>query len=315
MDSGIYMIYCTENNKPYIGKAENLDERKLQHFSHLKIGNHPCVEMQDDFNKYGEEAFRFSILERCDESKLDHLEDYYILSYNAISHGYNQKRGNVISLTEDSFSSENSQKNTWDIVLEKFDLGEENPLCKVLCLQMYIYELNQIYNQNKTYGNYLNYIIGDKTKFHILKNNLSGSEFIEVDKKNISKVYDKYIIYITRPIVTCDYYEYRSKNIKILYDDILEVMEDVLFNNMKVNDAVKENTLKILYTLELPSENLNNQDDVYEVNTLCELLFSLTSDKRVRNVLQLGLMTIESNIKLDINTVLNTNLLKEKDEF
>lgn len=36
MNSGIYMIYCTENNKPYIGKAENLDDRKLQHFSHLK---------------------------------------------------------------------------------------------------------------------------------------------------------------------------------------------------------------------------------------------------------------------------------------
>ena len=82
--TGIYCIENKINGKKYIGKATDLLSRERQHFSKLSVGNHPCMEMQQDYNTYGASAFVFCILEECNEEKLKHLEDYYILSNHSI---------------------------------------------------------------------------------------------------------------------------------------------------------------------------------------------------------------------------------------
>ena len=170
MESGIYRILCIKNNKPYIGKSEDVQKRKEEHFNKLRNGNHPCKELQDDFNTYGEDAFDFSVLEECDQEKLNHLEDYYILSCNAISHGYNSKRGDVLSLSENDFNDEN------DTEVLSIEKDFENARTEInerpfdyMCLQTYIYELNNIYNQEKTIDYYLDYIIADEINFMSMK--------------------------------------------------------------------------------------------------------------------------------------------------
>ena len=109
--TGIYMILCKANDKKYIGRATDIESRKIQHFSRLKVGNHPCMEMQQDYNTYGASAFVFCILEECNEEKLKHLEDYYILSNHSIEFGYNNKRGDVLSMSSDDFQTK--QKPDW----------------------------------------------------------------------------------------------------------------------------------------------------------------------------------------------------------
>ena len=59
----IYSIINLKTNKFYIGSSFNVNNRKAEHFSRLKKGNHPNKHLQNSFNIYGENAFEFCILE------------------------------------------------------------------------------------------------------------------------------------------------------------------------------------------------------------------------------------------------------------
>lgn len=72
---GIYQIRCTVNNKIYIGLSTNLYNRSREH-QYKKEHN---VELQNDMDKYGRDAFTLTVLETTeDESELDKLEQMYI---------------------------------------------------------------------------------------------------------------------------------------------------------------------------------------------------------------------------------------------
>ena len=73
MTSGIYKIYCKSEDKSYIGKSINIEERWKQHLYELKKGNHINNKLQKVFNKYGKDNFEFSILKEID--------DYYEITY------------------------------------------------------------------------------------------------------------------------------------------------------------------------------------------------------------------------------------------
>jgi len=60
---GIYRIINQSTGKSYIGQSINLRKRKIQHFSNLKCGKHENDYLQKGYNKYGLDAFTFSILE------------------------------------------------------------------------------------------------------------------------------------------------------------------------------------------------------------------------------------------------------------
>ena len=192
MKSGIYIIYCLTNGKAYIGQAKDLEKRKATHLSHLRTGNHPCMELQHDFNEYGECDFKFDVLEECEEEKLNHLEDYYILKYNAIDNGYNSKRGNVLSLDASDFGNDKTD----DTRFKEFCEGFNNTTDWVFSLQVYVKLLNIVGNFDKTWKDYIDYIIDDNTDIYVYKNTLNGLVTEKVSKDNINKVYDKYMIYI-----------------------------------------------------------------------------------------------------------------------
>lgn len=87
---GIYCIINKINGKRYIGSTHDLEKRKKTHFKYLVMGKHSVVNLQDDYNKWGREAFKFEILEILDdENDLIFQENYWIASFNSITTGYN----------------------------------------------------------------------------------------------------------------------------------------------------------------------------------------------------------------------------------
>ncbi len=65
-ETGVYVIKNLLNGKRYIGSASlSFHKRWRVHKSRLRLGNHPNDHLQKSWNKNGEDAFEFSVLERC----------------------------------------------------------------------------------------------------------------------------------------------------------------------------------------------------------------------------------------------------------
>lgn len=93
MTSGIYKITCVANGKVYIGQAIDLDRRRRNHLSKLRTKHHSNEHLQRAFDKYGENNFKFEIIELCAEEELTKREDFYISHFNSMDdhHGFNQR--------------------------------------------------------------------------------------------------------------------------------------------------------------------------------------------------------------------------------
>jgi hypothetical protein len=78
MPSGIYKITHLGSGKSYIGSSNNLRLREQQHFSSLRLGYHRNRYLQRAFDKYGEDDFKFEIIEYCPVEQLVMREQYWI---------------------------------------------------------------------------------------------------------------------------------------------------------------------------------------------------------------------------------------------
>lgn len=87
--SGIYAIQCKVNGKYRIGHASDIPKRWSQYLSELRGNYSSITEMQNDYDLYGEDAFLFSVLERCPKYLYKEKENYYIIKFDAINFGYN----------------------------------------------------------------------------------------------------------------------------------------------------------------------------------------------------------------------------------
>ena len=90
--TGIYKIVNTVNGHMYVGSATNIKVRWRKHKSDLKRSNHHSQKLQRAWNKYGEEAFEFSVIEECEPIKEIILgrEQFWIDYYKACdNHNYN----------------------------------------------------------------------------------------------------------------------------------------------------------------------------------------------------------------------------------
>src|SRR6476469_2853915 len=76
--SGIYRITCTSNGRIYIGSAVNLRGRWRVHSHHLRHDTHHSITLQRAWNKYGEEAFAFDVLELVLPAFLLEREQYWL---------------------------------------------------------------------------------------------------------------------------------------------------------------------------------------------------------------------------------------------
>jgi group I intron endonuclease len=76
--SGIYAIRSEVNGRTYIGSAIDIASRWRQHRSDLRKGKHHSIHLQRAWDKYGEEAFEFVVLEECPVDFLLEREQYYM---------------------------------------------------------------------------------------------------------------------------------------------------------------------------------------------------------------------------------------------
>ena len=106
--SGIYCIENTQNGHRYIGSSGNITQRFGDHKSSLKRGRHVNKHLQSAWNKYGADAFKFSVIEYCDVDQLAVREQFYIDSTNP---EYNKARGVFASMLGYKHSAETVEKN------------------------------------------------------------------------------------------------------------------------------------------------------------------------------------------------------------
>ena len=67
--SCVYQILCRKNNFTYIGQTTRGKLRWKQHLRCLKRNYHPNKKLQEDFIKYGECSFEWSIIKKTPEDK------------------------------------------------------------------------------------------------------------------------------------------------------------------------------------------------------------------------------------------------------
>lgn len=91
MESGIYVIENIINNKKYIGSAKNIKKRWYEHKYTLNNNSHDNSYLQYAWNKYGQNNFKFIVLEEIESDKLIEREQYYINLYDVCNKlvGYN----------------------------------------------------------------------------------------------------------------------------------------------------------------------------------------------------------------------------------
>ena len=89
----IYSIYNTITQKRYIGETLCLNDRWQRHIQDLQHNKHHNHELQASFNKYGLDAFVFTVLEEVPDDMRFDKERQYIIQYNSYSDGYNETSG------------------------------------------------------------------------------------------------------------------------------------------------------------------------------------------------------------------------------
>ncbi len=85
--SGIYLITCIASGRIYVGSAVIITKRWCNHRHDLEQRRHCNPHLQYSWNKYGEAAFKFSVLEYCSKQDLLDREQFHIDSLSATKQG------------------------------------------------------------------------------------------------------------------------------------------------------------------------------------------------------------------------------------
>lgn len=80
MKSGIYCILNKENQMRYIGQSVDIPKRFLHHKNRLRSNKHRNIHLQRAWNKYGEEAFEFQVIQYVD-TDLNYREYFWWLFF------------------------------------------------------------------------------------------------------------------------------------------------------------------------------------------------------------------------------------------
>lgn len=91
--TGIYCIENTINGKQYVGLAKDIKERFRHHRTALRRGHHVNTHLQAAWTKYGEDAFRFYVLDEVPEENLREAEMEWIAKLDSFHNGYNKTAG------------------------------------------------------------------------------------------------------------------------------------------------------------------------------------------------------------------------------
>lgn len=97
--AGIYTIKNKRTGEYYVGESRDIESRWKRHKYELNKGAHHSEKLQKAWNKYGEKAFAFRVVQKfwfTDGVNIDKLdimlylrEEYYMDKYNSLNFGYN----------------------------------------------------------------------------------------------------------------------------------------------------------------------------------------------------------------------------------
>jgi len=90
---GIYIIINLVNDKVYVGSSQDVKQRIRLHRSQLKKNIHGNSHLQNSYNKYGKDSFKFEIIEETTIADLEIREQFFIykLKSNNRDCGYNKR--------------------------------------------------------------------------------------------------------------------------------------------------------------------------------------------------------------------------------
>lgn len=90
MKNVIYAIRHIESGRMYVGSALSFNKRRRLHLWALRRGTHHSIKLQRAWNKYGEDAFVFEVVEPvADSASLISREQHWIDTMSAVKTGYN----------------------------------------------------------------------------------------------------------------------------------------------------------------------------------------------------------------------------------
>ncbi len=79
---GVFQIRNTVNGKIFVDSSNNLDAIWNRHRAQLGFGSHPNTALQQDWNTFGEENFRYeilSVLEQKEGDATDYAKELKVL--------------------------------------------------------------------------------------------------------------------------------------------------------------------------------------------------------------------------------------------
>lgn len=88
-------------DKYYVGQSLDIAERWHNHKSRLRNNKHTVVTLQEDYNKYGEDAFVYRVEKYIEPQFLNSLETHFMEFYNSVKSGYNINNTKVVIRKED----------------------------------------------------------------------------------------------------------------------------------------------------------------------------------------------------------------------
>jgi group I intron endonuclease len=100
---GVYKITNMINDKIYVGSSNDVHKRWSQHKTYLNINKHKNIHLQNAWNLYGSQNFKFEVIEECLPEIQFEREQHYLNTLNPF-----EERGyNVVRQISKEYSSDN----------------------------------------------------------------------------------------------------------------------------------------------------------------------------------------------------------------
>lgn len=126
--SGIYAITNIQTQERYIGSSSDIPARINQHLADLRRGKHHAKCLQEAWNRFGADAFRFEVLEEVSDGQLlASIEQQYLDEEQPI---YNSSRTTQNNSALPSISTERMQS----VLLHLFEVSGFGRSSPVFCV-------------------------------------------------------------------------------------------------------------------------------------------------------------------------------------